>query len=223
VNEDAKRLAELGLMTATLSHELRQPIFGVRSLSQILAARLGGEHEELTSELLRQVEYLDTLVDGISTFARQSGDGDAPVDSGAVLDQAAELLRHRAKRRAVTIEVDRDHAAPAARGDHVGLMQVLVNLLNNAIDASPRDGVVGLSNRLRGDRVVLEVADHGPGIAPELRERVFEPFFTTKAAGEGTGLGLAISRDLVARWGGEMHLEDNAPGTVVRVELAAWT
>ncbi len=220
---DKARLAELGLMTATLSHELRQPLFAIRSLGQILSARLDGEHSELSGELLRQVDYLGTLVEGITTYARHTNGEPGPVDSGAVLDQAAELLRHRGKRRGVTLDVQRDHRAPAARGDHVAMMQVVVNLVNNAIDASPADATVSLLNEFVGDRVFLEVRDRGPGIDPAIRERVFEPFFTTKAPGRGTGLGLAISRELVERCGGTLELLDASPGTRVRVGLPRWS
>lgn len=217
------RLAELGLMTATLSHELRQPLFAIRSLSQILAARLEGEHSELSDELQRQVDYLDALVEGITTYAREADGTPSPVDTGAVLEQAAQLLLHRGKRRGVSLEVNRDHRAPAARGDYVALMQVLVNVVNNAIDASPSGAIVRLENRVEGDRVLIEVRDQGAGIAPELRERVFEPFFTTKQAGEGTGLGLAISKQLVAGYGGTLELLDASPGLLVRVGLARWS
>ena len=216
------RLAELGVMTATLTHELRQPLFAIRSLSQILRARLEGEHEDLSGELARQVDYLDRLVEGLTTYARETDGRLAPVDTGAVVEQAAELLRHRAKRRGVELELERDHRAPAARCDHVALVQVVVNLVNNAIDASPQGGTVRLSNRVEGDRIVLDVADEGPGIAPEVLARVFEPFFTTKPAGQGTGLGLSISRELVERCGGTLAFVEGS-GTCVRVELPTWS
>ena len=100
------------------------------------------------------------------------------------------------------------------------LQQVVTNLALNAIHASPRGATVsftaGTTSRAADDGVqelaVLAVADAGPGIAPQARERIFEPFFTTKPAGEGTGLGLSIARDIVAEHGGFMDVASSASG-----------
>ncbi|MCP4807528.1 MAG: HAMP domain-containing histidine kinase [Proteobacteria bacterium] len=219
--DDTARLAELGLLTATLTHELRQPLFALRSLVQLLGAKLDGEHAPLLAELLAQADLLGELVEGVGTYARRTENVNEPVDTGAVIDQAVALLRHRATRRAATVEVERDFTLGAARGDRVALMQALVNVINNAIDACGSRVVV--RNHRDGDQVVIEIEDDGPGIPAEIAERVFEPFFTTKEPGKGTGLGLAISRELVQSCGGDLGLDTTGHGTLVRVVLPAWS
>jgi two-component system, NtrC family, sensor kinase len=110
---------------------------------------------------------------------------------------------------------------PPVEGDARALNQVFLNLLKNAAEAfEGRRGRVEVHARLEGDEVVVSIRDDGPGVAPELRERLFEPFFTTKPAGKGTGLGLSISQRIVAEHGGQIALESEpGEGTCVTVRL----
>ncbi|MCB9759169.1 MAG: HAMP domain-containing histidine kinase [Alphaproteobacteria bacterium] len=217
------RLAELGLITATLAHEQRQPLFAIKSLAQLLQRDAAGEGLALVEELLRQVDYLERLVDGIGTYARDVEGDLAPVDVGATVDAAVTLMRHRAARRGVSVSATRVPGLPAGLGHPTALMQVIVNLIQNAIDASPNGGEVTVHTRLDGDRVLVDVTDQGAGVAAELRERIFEPFFTTKPQGQGTGLGLAISRQLVEACQGRLTLVEAERGLVVRIDLQAWS
>ena len=219
---DRGRLAELGLLTASLNHELRQPLFAIKSLAQMLEQQLNGQAQPLTGELLRQVEYLERLVEGVGAYSRRSGEEAAPVDTGAVMESACELLRFRGKRHNVELVWERCDVMPAARADHVALLQVLVNLVNNAIDASPAGGSVWVSHRLVDERVVVTVKDQGPGLPTELRQQVFETFYTTKEPGKGTGLGLALSRELLQAFGGDLDFIDCDEGACARVCLVPW-
>jgi signal transduction histidine kinase len=220
--DDRSRLAELGLLTASLSHELRQPLFAIKSIGQMLEKQLNGQSAPLTAELLRQVSYLERLVEGVGTYSRRSADEATPVDTGAIMESACELLRHRGRRHSVSLDVKRDSAVPAARADAVALLQVLVNVVNNAIDASPSGTCIEISHRLVDGRVVVDVADQGPGLDAELRAQVFEAFYTTKGPGKGTGLGLALSRELLQAYEGDLRFVDCDQGACVRVDLAAW-
>ncbi len=214
------RMAELGLLTATLNHELRQPLFAIKSLAQLIQAR--GGHPPEIGELLRQVEVMQDLVDGVRSFSRHAPQTLAPIDPRAPVEQAVTLLRHRARRRRVSLRVLCEGELGAARCDPSALMQAAVNLIQNAIDASPEGGVVTVQIR-GGERIVVDVIDQGPGVPPELRERVFEAFFTTKDASRGTGLGLSIARELVLACEGELLLMDTEEGAHVRIELLPWT
>ena len=100
------------------------------------------------------------------------------------------------------------------------LQQVFINIIDNAIDAVGRDGVITLRSEARGKGVRLSISDTGPGIAPENLKRIFDPFFTTKAVGEGTGLGLAICFSILEKLGGRIEVE-SAPGkgTTFRIDL----
>ena len=219
---DRGRLAELGLLTASLNHELRQPLFAIKSLAQMLEQQLNGQAQPLTGELLRQVEYLERLVEGVGIYSRRSGDEAAPVDTGAIIESACELLRFRGKRHNVQLVWERCEFTPAARADQVALLQVLVNLVNNAIDASPAGGTVWVRQRQEGEGVVLTVTDQGPGLPVELRQQVFETFYTTKEPGKGTGLGLALSRELLQAFGGELGFIDCDQGACARIHLMPW-
>ena len=139
----------------------------------------------------------------------------------AGIDSTLKMLNHVLANRARLVvehgETGEIEVAPAL------LNQVIMNLVQNAAEAvTPPDGIIRVSTRRTGDELVIEVADNGPGIPAELRDRVFEPFFTTKVVGEGTGLGLSMSYQIVDRHGGRIEIA-TAPegGAVLRVLLPA--
>jgi len=215
------RMAELGLLTATLNHELRQPLFAVKSLAQIMASRPGAPPE--LAELLQQLTLMEGLVEGVSSYARHAPQTLAPIDPLAPVTQAVRLMRHRAQRRRIRLEMESVAEPPAARGDPSAVMQALVNLLQNAIDVSPTGAAVVVRVSRGEQRIWLDVMDEGPGIPAALRERVFEAFYTTKAPGRGTGLGLAIARDLIRGCDGDLLLMDVAAGAHLRIALKPWS
>jgi len=214
------RLAELGLLTATLTHEIRQPLFAIKSLAQLMQAK-GVDRPEL-AELINQVGLLESLVEGVTIFARHTPATLAPVDPLAPVGRAIDLLRHRASRHRIRMRLESDERPPAARGDATALMQVMVNLLGNAIDASPQDGLVRVIVEATTESVRIEVLDEGPGIPAGLREKIFEPFFTTKPEGSGTGLGLVIARELVSGCGGQLVVLESEQGAHIRLRLPRW-
>ena len=112
---------------------------------------------------------------------------------------------------------ERDATVPPGFCDPVALLQALVNLVNNAIDASPSQGRVTVSHSVDGDFVAIEVQDQGPGVPSELREGLFEPFYTTKDVGHGTGLGLSLSRSLMEAYGGRVAFVECCRGARIRI------
>jgi two-component system, NtrC family, sensor kinase len=134
------------------------------------------------------------------------------------------LVGKQLESRAV-VEVDLHRTAPI-KGDHAQLVQVILNLVINAMHALPSDRIaenrVWISAADEGDRTVIEVADNGPGVLPEDRERIFEPFQTTKEVGEGSGLGLFVCRNIVSSWSGTVTVADRPGGGArFRVDLPA--
>ncbi len=216
------RLAELGLMTATLTHELRQPLFAIRSLAQLAqgAAEDGGSRH--LAELVRQTELMEQIVATVGAYARDDTGILAPVDLEAEIQSALGLLAHLSKQKGVSIECDYHGALPPVVGESTALLQVLVNLFQNAVDASPSMGSVFVRTRLEDGGVCLYVEDQGEGVPEDLRERVFEPFFTTKDPEKGTGLGLFLARELVERCRGELRLVDSEKGACFEIRLATW-
>jgi PAS domain S-box-containing protein len=213
-----ERLAATGRLAAGVAHEINNPLTYVLGNLEVLLERLDGDGADpATLALLRDARdgagRVRDIVRDLRAFARGGDDATGSCDPAAAaraaLDIAGNELRHRA-RLETSFGPSPRAAIPERR-----LAQVLVNLLVNACRAIPEDGdgekVVRVAVRGEGDGVVIEVADTGTGMTPEVQARLFEPFFTTRDVGEGMGLGLALSRAMVTGAGGEIEVE-SAPG-----------
>jgi len=206
------RLAELGLQAASLVHEFRQPLFAVKAMAQVLAERSDAGDTSALSELIAQVEVLETLISRYGDAARRPSGATGPADLNAAVAAGAEIVRgHRAQ---IVIDLTLPTEPLWAAVDSVALQQITSNLVRNAVDAARQQVVV----RLEGGRLTVE--DDGEGILPEIEERLCQPFVTSKPLGEGTGLGLAVTRSLVAGIGGDFSWETGPTGTCFKVELS---
>jgi signal transduction histidine kinase len=136
-----------------------------------------------------------------------------------LVEQTLDLVAGHARRAGVRVALEDRSDGAQLEGDLGQIQQVVVNLLLNAVDATPRGSDVRVCASTEDSDLVLDVRDEGPGVPPEDRERIFEPFFTTKRLGEGTGLGLAISKEIVEAHGGTLRLEESPRGAHFRVRL----
>ncbi len=219
------RLAALGTLAAGLAHEINNPVAFIRSnLSYLEDLAKRGEDdpelEEVLDETEEGVSRLRGIVEELLRMSAQDGAGFSAVDLSEVVASALPTLRFEA-RDDVALDA-RIAPTPPVLGDRNLLGQVVANLVINAIQAvraAGEGGAVRIATFADERRVVLEVADTGPGVAPEIANRIFEPFFTTKPAGEGTGLGLAVSAQLVERHGGRLTLEPSERGARFHVSL----
>lgn len=209
------RMAVLGQMSASITHELNQPLAALRTLSGNAIVFLErGQQGEAASNLkmiAQLTDHMGKLTSQLKKFARKSSTDLQPVHVAAVLADALFLLGQSTRIREVNIEQDLSPDLQAL-GDANRLEQVLLNLLTNALDAvagevQPHIVVTG---RLEGDWVRLEVHDNGGGIPEAVKLRLFEPFFSTKEPGLGLGLGLAISSDIVRQFGGSLSADASA-------------
>ncbi|MCC6998456.1 MAG: response regulator [Deltaproteobacteria bacterium] len=217
---ESEKLAGLGVLSAGLAHELRNPanaiINAVGPLRSLLPAATMVEGTPtaqlfaVLSDCAQQVAMLSRQLLGLR---RDSDLVCVEEPLGNVIKRALSLVRPVFVERGVTLQ-DGPHWDGRLICAGGLLTQVLCNLLENAAHAAGPGGTVKLQSRLDGDRVHLEVIDSGPGVPRELRERIFEPFFTTKPQGQGTGLGLTTSRDIVVRHGGTLEAF-GAPGNQV--------
>ncbi len=205
--EIAERLASTGKLAAGIAHEINNPLAGM--LNMVRRLREGGLPDEraatyyaLIEDSLKRIET--TLGHFIRSSPRKAVEPKA-VRIRDAIDAAATLVRHRADRGGVRLDVDVD---PAVRitADAGSLQQIFLNLFLNALDAMPEGGRLDVGGRRRADSVVVTVADTGTGMTDKERGQAFDLFFTTKKQGEGTGLGLSIVHNLVRDMGGEVEL-----------------
>jgi len=221
----AERQSAWAEMARQIAHEIKNPLTPMRMVAQLLErARREGDPradaiaERLAKTVLEQTEELDRIATGFRAFA---GAPDRRLEEAALDDLLADARRAAAalfEGGKLLLEL-----LPAARGvrvrvDRQEIGRVLLNLLQNAAQASAAGVRVRLTSAHEGGKAVVGVEDDGPGVPDDVRARLFEPYFTTKSA--GTGLGLAICRRLVEVHGGTIVLQESAPGrTVFRIEL----
>ena len=208
---------------ANMSHELRTPLNAVIGFSEVLLERMFGEvnpkQEEYLNDILSSGKHLLSLINDILDLSKiEAGRMELesqPFDLPAALDNALTLIRERAARHGLRLEVTVDPGLGEVKGEERRVKQVLLNLLSNAVKFTPEGGKISLSASLNDGMAEISVADTGVGIAPEDQEAIFEEFrqvgsdYARKR--EGTGLGLALARRLVALHGGKLWVESE-PG-----------
>lgn len=226
----AERLSAMGRVVARIAHQLNNPLTTARLLAE------GLELESLPAPAMEQVRTLGreigraaSVVHDVLIFARKGKREFGRVRVQEVVRAAAAASARRMAAAGVQVEVEVDDGMPAVHGDAGALQHVLGNLLHNAMHALlEQDGERRI--RIRAVRaeggdapgVVIDVEDSGPGIAPEVRERLFEPFFTTKPMGEGTGLGLSIAQEIIEVHDGRLDIVDSSlGGAAFRIWLPA--
>ena len=222
----ANKLATLGQIAAGVAHEINQPIAAIRTHADTAGLYLDAEDGAAARRSLDSIagltERVGAITDELRAFSRKTRSGTVAVGVEAAIDGALLLVGARMRERGVALV--RRAGAPdlAVMAERNRLEQVLLNLLQNAIEAlrdTPEPSIT-LEVEAKGRRVTIRIADNGPGVAPEVHERLFTPFTTDKR--DGVGLGLVISRDIVAGFGGELSLEPTPRGAtfVIRLEKA---
>ena len=226
----SEKLAAIGQLTASVAHEINNPIAVIQGNLDLMRETLGTQATPVQAELRlldQQVERMRLIVTQLLQYARPTeyaGYVEA-VDVNQVLENSLVLVAHLLAR--THIEVVRDLQATARTGiNRQELQQVVINLMINAIQVMPEGGTLRLRTRDREDGragVLLEISDTGPGLSERVKERLFRPFFTTK--NDGNGLGLWISVGLVERYGGSIEglnrreLGEDSAGASFRVWL----
>jgi len=214
-----ERLAALGKVAAGVAHEIRNPLNSLKLALELLERRVrkgvatGEEARAATAE----IDRLDGILARLLAFGRPALTDRREQDVLTLVRQAAGMVQEQAQRKRVRIALPERVGGLRADVDGSQIIQVMINLLLNAIAASPEGGAVEVKAGRSEEQVWLTVTDHGPGIPEEVRPHIFEAFFTTRP--EGSGLGLAVSREIVAGHGGGLEYDPTAPGTTFRVTL----
>ncbi len=226
------KMAALGKLAAGIAHEVNNPLTLIRESAGWLKDLLAEEDQEKVQNYKEMVAVADKIemhVDRAKKvthrmlgFARRMEPVRENVDLSRLAEQTAQFLEHEAKYRNITITKFFAEELPVVVSDTAQLQQVVLNILENAIDAIGKDGSISLTTTLdeKNGRVVLDIADTGPGISPEHLSKIFDPFFTTKSVGEGTGLGLSIAYNIVEKLGGQLSVHSEVgKGTTFSVAL----
>ncbi|MCH7814219.1 MAG: hypothetical protein IID40_09390, partial [Planctomycetes bacterium] len=212
-----ERLAALGEMAAGVAHEIRNPLGGIQLFASLLERDLKDQPKlgSLAAKISNGVRTLDGIVTDILAFAGPEDVMLGPVELGPLVEETLELAAPQQRARQVTLHVALSDDAPVVEANAPQLQRALLNLVFNAIDAAGAGGNVWITTR-PGESdawVHLEVADDGPGVPAELRERIFHPFYTGKDS--GTGLGLAIVHRIAETHGPGVQVGDRPGGGAV--------
>jgi signal transduction histidine kinase len=209
-----EKLASLGMLAAGLAHEIRNPLTAIKAWLFLQQKHFppGSPEEADAAVIAAELNHLERIVRDVLLFARPSEPHLATIRADEPLRQVQALLAPELAKSRIQL-VCEEGAAPAIRVDPQQLQQVLINLIQNAAESIGREGTVTLRTRQDLKRVgekmaevvVLEVADTGKGIAPEVEKRLFDPFFTTKES--GTGLGLSIAARILEKHGGALQYQ----------------
>ena len=215
-----ERLAALGRVVGGVAHEIRNPLSSMRLTLELLARKIRKGEADISQidAAVAEVDRLDVILTKLLAFGRPGAEERELRPLFPIVERAVHMAEERASRRGIRIAVKQESASDcAARIDGAEIEQVLLNLLLNAVDASPDRDRVDVALRNGSNRLAIEIADRGSGIDPEVRDKVFDPYFTTKDT--GSGLGLAVSRQIARRHGGDLTFSTQPGRTVFTLSL----
>jgi signal transduction histidine kinase len=211
-------LARLGEMAAIVAHEVKNPLSGIRGALQIIGSRLPADNRDrpILKDIQERLDALNELLEDLLLFARPKEPRTAPAEVRPLIETTVGLFKRDPGMAGVSVSVLGD--SPTVLADAEQLRRVFLNLLINAGQAMDGHGVVHVVVSSKDGTCEIAVKDEGPGIPPEVLERMFEPFFTTKH--HGTGLGLPTARRIVERHGGTLQVSSSpGGGALVLVSL----
>ena len=219
---ESERLAAIGELSAAVAHGIRNPVAGIKAAAQFASLDLPPDHPltESINDIITEADKLDVRITTLLNFARPFEPTFAPAGIDRIVEAAATSLHRHMEAHGIELRVDLSPSLPEVDLDEAQVEQVLLELLSNAVEATPAGGRVSIQGGLTedGERVRLTVADTGSGIPRDQLERVFKLFFTTKPS--GTGFGLAVAKRIVERHGGTIEVESTlGQGTVFTIEL----
>lgn len=210
-----EKMAELGKISAGVVHELNAPLSVIISASQMIMREEGVPEPvmEMISRISSEAQRLSQLTKGLLNFSSHD-DTIGDTDLNLTIDFILDFLNFEAARRAVVVLKQFDFTLPTIRLDANILKQILLNIIMNALQAMEDGGgkLLVETAAAGNDHACFTIADNGPGIQPEMINRIFDRYFTTKKPGEGTGLGLFVTKSLIENMGGKIEVASRGGG-----------
>jgi signal transduction histidine kinase len=210
--ERAQQLATVGELATGVAHEIRNPLTGVLGAVELALRTIppGDSSRPLLEEAQTQLQRIETATTQLLRYARPPELRDVVVDANLIVDRAARLVEAQVSNAGIVLRTEQAPAAVPVRVDPELIVQVLVNLILNGVEAMRAGGELTVWVGRHAPEVWIGVRDMGPGVPHDKRTEIFRPFFTTKH--QGTGLGLSISQQIVSRHGGTLRVEDTPGG-----------
>lgn len=220
------KLASLGELAASVAHEINNPLGIISGYAEMLEESFPKEHQiqSKLGAISRSVDRIAHIVRSLKKYSQTDSKKEfAPICLNSVFEESLTLVGPKLKRHDIQLDTNMTSTARVL-GNDIELEQVLINLLNNALDAIKNSDVKWIKVCLKQNnhRVKLTITDSGNGIAPPLIRRIFEPFYTTKANGEGTGLGLSIVQGILMEHGATIHVDTQSPNTSLVLEFPCY-
>lgn len=206
-----EKLAAAGQMVAGLAHEIKNSICSIRGLAQMMKKKQRGENERYYDVILEEINHTNSLVQNLLSLTKTRNIYEN-IEINRVINDIIPLIESSASYNGVCVNLNIESNLPKIFGNREYIRQVIVNIVQNAIEELNKNGRIDIKVWLdkKDEYIKLEFKDNGPGIKPEHLERIFEPFFTTKEG--GSGLGLAISYEIVRKHQGKMSAFNNPEG-----------
>jgi two-component system sensor histidine kinase AtoS len=226
-SDDQRKLSHLAELATGLAHEIRNPLTTIGALAFAIQRKLPDGTQEYKDAVVirKEINRVNEILKDFIQLARPASPKLRRMSAKPLLQEISDLLTSLLRQQGIDLACE-FHGHAYFKGDPHQLKQVLINLVHNAAESMEAHGKISIRTRdamgmLKGNPtevVIIEVEDNGPGISPEVQQRLFEPFFSTKS--EGTGLGLPISARIIAAHGGVLEFESQVgQGTIFRILL----
>jgi signal transduction histidine kinase len=206
-----EKMASLGMMAAGIAHEIGNPLTSISSMVQIIKRKNADPKTgEYISNILKNIERISRIVRELVDFSRPSSYEEAPADINEIIKSAVGIIKYdrRSKNLVYHLLLDSNLPETVLVSDH--LLQVFLNILINAVDASEDYGnKIEVKSYVKNGNIHVDIADNGCGIPDDIQKKIFEPFYTTKEVGKGTGLGLTVSYGFIEKLKGEIKVKSN--------------
>jgi two-component system NtrC family sensor kinase len=215
-----EKMAAIGRLAAGIAHEINNPLQMITSQSGWIEELLPEEdpkciknleeYQDAIQKIRHHVRRAGNVTQRLLGFSRKISAEKECLDVNEIISETISFVENEAKNNNISINLDMDKELPRTMTDGAQLQQVLLNLLNNGLDAVGHDGNIDIITRYNKKNIFVEIADSGTGMTPEILDRIFDPFFTTKDPGKGTGLGMSISYDIMRKLGGTIKVKNKS-------------